>query len=529
MAILSILLLQLALAAPGDVVSSFPSPGDWPGDLAWDGRRLWCPDARRGMLFSLDPESGEVLDSLPSPGPFPQGLTWGQDRLYVSDRDTKGIYVLDPGTGNVEGVYPAPGRSVRGLAWGEGALWAVDDADDMVYKLNPDDGAVIGCFRAPSGDSRGLCFDGKCLWVSDRTDDEVYMVTTDGTAVLSFRSPGSFPAGLAYDGRSIWISDFQNREIYKTRREDDEKYSVSDWRRAKIELQHIVMNSGPGHLEDVRIFLAVPLKKLENQEILDIKFSPEPEKFVVDRWGQKVAICSFPEVGPGEEVSAGYVAEVRTGVLRYYIFPEKVGSLDDIPKDIEKYLADGTRYRIDDPLIRRIARRMKKEENPYWMARKIHNYVLEHVRYEAAGGWDAAPVVLKRGSGSCSESAFAFIALCRAAGLPARFEAGSLIRGDLRSVDYDNHRWGEVYLPNYGWVPFDPSIGKGHSPAGVLKAVGRSDVIGGPHPGLFVTTHGGGDSEYLGWQYNSRVAYTPKGRCDVKEGRYFLWEVSETP
>jgi len=525
--ILSFIFSPAVFAIPGGVLSSFSTPGDWPTGLAWDGRYLWCADAREGMIYALDREDGSVQEVFPSPASSPQGLAWGRGRLYIADGTTGTIYIFDVKTKRTERWYKLLGPSPRGLAWDNGGLWLVDDRRDVIYKLNPEDGTLIDYFKAPAGDAWGICFDGKYLWVSDRITDEIYMISTDGVVILSFKAPGPFATGLAWDGNFLWVNDFQDDVVYRMKRNDDEKYAVTDWRETIIEFTHRVQNLGPGRLEDVKVYIATPPDRLENQELLEIDFTPQPDSFTIDRWGQRVAICSFPEVNPGEQISAGYRAKARIGNLRYYLFPDKVGTLQDIPEEIvNKYLVNGSKYRIDNPSIKGVARKIiGSEKNPYWIARRIHKYVIENVRYEAAGGWDAAPVILKRGTGSCSESVFLFIALCRAAGLPARFEAGSLIRGDLTSIDYDNHRWAEVYLPKYGWVPFDPSIGGGHSPAGVARAVGRTDVIGGPHPGLFVTTHGGGDSEYLGWNYNSYATYTFREKCNVRAERWFLWDV----
>jgi len=528
---LSMPFCKTASPFPGEPIISLSAPGECPSGLAWGQGFLWLSDWKQARIYKIDPNSGELLQSLPSPGPSPQGLAWGTGRLFVADSQTKRIYLLNPRTGVVEKSYSAPGSSPRGLAWGNHCLWVVDDRQGLICKLNPQDGTLTGYLKAPAGKSRGLCFGGKYLWVSDRGKDEIYAVSAlDGSVVVSLFAPGPFSWGLAWDGSHLWNVDFQTGRIYKLRAADDEKYSVTDWREASIELVHYIRNSGPGTLKDIKISLAVPPEKLENQQLLGpVEFSPQPQRFALDRWDQRVALYRFSELPPSETVTVAYKVKVRLGNLHYYIFPEKVGTLAQVPREIrEKYLADGSRYLIHETSIQEAARdAVGGETNPYWMARRIHSFVLENVRYEGGGGWDTAPVVLARGTGSCSESTFLFIALCRASGLPARFEAGSLIRGDLASVDRDNHRWAEVYLPNYGWVPFDPSVGSGRSPADVARAVGNTKVIGGPHPGLFVTTHGGGDSEYLGWNYNSYATYKFSGTCKVEENRYFIWRPGE--
>ena len=63
--------------------------------------------------------------------------------------------------------------------------------------------------------------------------------------------------------------------------------------------------------------------------------------------------------------------------------------------------------------------------------------------------------------GDCKQFASSFVLLCRASGIPARMVVG-FTPGDFnpatgaRDVRLKNsHAWGEVYIPDAGWIPFD--------------------------------------------------------------------------
>ena len=67
--------------------------------------------------------------------------------------------------------------------------------------------------------------------------------------------------------------------------------------------------------------------------------------------------------------------------------------------------------------------------------------------------------ILERGHAECRGYAMLFTALCRAAGIPARFVWGMARPApgaDNRFGAIASHNWSEFYVPGTGWVPVDP-------------------------------------------------------------------------
>lgn len=77
----------------------------------------------------------------------------------------------------------------------------------------------------------------------------------------------------------------------------------------------------------------------------------------------------------------------------------------------------------------------------------------------AEGDYDpedrGAAETLKRGKGDCTDFADLYVALCRAAGIPARTVQGFLMTPP-RPDDTRRHDWAEVWLRGRGWVHVDP-------------------------------------------------------------------------
>ena len=509
-------------AAPGDVKASFEGPCKYPSGLASDGKHLFVADWREAKIFEISRADGNITRTWDAPTLKPHGLTYAQGKLYISDDHTGGVYALNLDTGVVENTFRAPASSATGLAFADGKLFIL--ARGKIYKVFPDDGTILGYFDVPNRSCRCLAHDGKYLWVSDRIKDELYMVDPeDGKVLAILKAPGPYPAGITWLDDHLWNVDFQTRKVYQLVIKDEQMYSLSDTRRARVEYLWALNNYGPGQVTDLTLNIALPME-LPNQKLLtDPAFSTLPSKVAQDRWDQACAVLNLGSVPSGTKATLTYSVEAEVSAIRYLIIPENTGTLEDIPAGIrKKYTADSSRYRINSPYIRKTVKKIVGDEkNPYWIGRKIYDFIIDSLEYEMVGGWDIPEVVLKRGSGSCSEYTYSYVALCRAAGLPARYQGSIVVRGDDASIDKAFHRWAQIYLPNYGWVPVDANRGDAKSPADQGRGFGELSNR------FLITTQGGGDSEYLGWSYNSFAKYKAIGYCNVDEDNFGFWEPLE--
>jgi len=298
----------------------------------------------------------------------------------------------------------------------------------------------------------------------------------NGQVIIITQAPGPYARGLTWDGGYLWNVDFQNDSLYQLIRQDGDRYRLSKKRLARITFTHEVKVYGNGMLRTLQTFLSIPQKRPE-QKLLQIDYFPK--KFIIkkDRWQQPVAVFTYRNIPSNQTRKTLMTIKAEISAIHYFIFPDQVGKLSDIPSNIKKrYTADGSKYRINDPYIKRLSKEIVgSEKNPYWIARKIFDYVRTHLEYKLEGGWNVAPVVLKRGTGSCSEYSFSFIALARAAGLPARYVGAIVVRGDDASTDDAFHRWPEVYLPGYGWIPIDPEGGDQPAPRDQARCLNIRD------------------------------------------------------
>jgi len=511
---------SLTFAKPGDVAQVFPSPSNYMTGLTFDGKYLWAADRKTDLLYKIDPSSGKVLKTIESPGYWPLGLAWDGQYLWNIDRDAKKIFKIDPKNGRILHVFDFPTSRPQGIAFDGKLLWISDQSSHSLNQISLDDGTTIRSIPAPTARPNGLTFDGKYLWVTDRLKNEIYMVYPErGDVIMILPSPGPYPNGLAWDGHSLWTVDYETDKIYRLKI-DNTPYSLQAERDATVTLTHLVRNLGPGTIRSLNVFFAIP-ENLPQQKIEGkIVFGPKQSKIVLDQWREKFAEFDYKNVPPQYVQESVMKVKAKIFDIRYYIFPEKVGSLQDIPENIRKtYLADGEKYQIHNPYFQKIVKKVVgNETNAYWVARNLFRYVIDHMHYELSGGWNVAPTVLARGSGSCSEYTFVYVALCRAAGLPARYQGSVVVRGDNTSFDDVFHRWAEVYLPNYGWIPVDPSGGD--------QQWGRdqANFFGHLSNRFLITTINGGGSNYMGWTYNANERWTADPKTEVKIEAVADWE-----
>lgn len=95
---------------------------------------------------------------------------------------------------------------------------------------------------------------------------------------------------------------------------------------------------------------------------------------------------------------------------------------------------------------------------------------------------------LKRGV--CQDFAHVFIAGARSLGIPARYVSGYLMNADPAAPQEAGHAWAEAYVPDYGWIAFDPANNLCATDAYVRVAVGLDYIGAAPVRG---NRYGGGE------------------------------------
>lgn len=147
---------------------------------------------------------------------------------------------------------------------------------------------------------------------------------------------------------------------------------------------------------------------------------------------------------------------------------------DEWPAEVQDALKPQLLIESDDALfgsmVERAVGNRLKDMPPYIAAKELVRYCVNSIQPNGSGEFrgelsaiqgmalDGALLAAQNGRGSPHDVACVTVAVLRAAGIPARPVIGAEEdrRGHIRFVT-----WAEFYLPEVGWIPFDPLVMRG--------------------------------------------------------------------
>jgi transglutaminase-like putative cysteine protease len=131
------------------------------------------------------------------------------------------------------------------------------------------------------------------------------------------------------------------------------------------------------------------------------------------------------------------------------------------PADYAEYLQPTSLGPLDGEVKKLADSIVEKKKTVLEKARAIYDWTVDNMYRDpdtiGCGKGDVC-LLLKKPGGKCTDISSVYIALCRAAGVPAR-EIFSVRLGKKAEEDITTwqHCWAEFFLPGYGWVTADPA------------------------------------------------------------------------
>ena len=192
-----------------------------------------------------------------------------------------------------------------------------------------------------------------------------------------------------------------------------------------------------------------------NQHVLDIQLDgPLPQDIFEDQEnGNRIFYWNLtPYLGKQDSIVILRLVKIESYEL-FGIIDSTQTFMYDTTGKIFRFYTKSEPFLNLTPHIREMAAKIVGgETNPYRKASLIFNWVHEKMTYFYPPPKRGASAALASLKGDCGQYADLFVALCRAAGVPARFVGGFQAN---KKPQLGFHAWAEFYLPGIGWLPAD--------------------------------------------------------------------------
>ncbi|MCI0474815.1 MAG: transglutaminase domain-containing protein [Anaerolineales bacterium] len=229
----------------------------------------------------------------------------------------------------------------------------------------------------------------------------------------------------------------------------------------KYRVEYVVTVKSAGFdTTELRVYQPRPVEWITQKEIQIEEVSPAPTNSGADpTYGNGVYywnISGAPKSGGTAPFKIQFTFTTFETITR--IDPAAVKPYNTADPQYQLYTRAERFIEADDPQIVELANQIAgTEKNPYLIARKFYDYVVDKTTYQLLGkGLAGAKVLATTSKGECGDYASLFVALCRAKGIPARPIVGYwAITGTGQT-----HVWSEFYVEPFGWIPADSNIGQ---------------------------------------------------------------------
>jgi transglutaminase-like putative cysteine protease len=249
-----------------------------------------------------------------------------------------------------------------------------------------------------------------------------------------------------------------------------------------------------------------------------LAISPEAQlRWHFDTFGNSVVRADFSEAADTLEIRSELLLR-RFSHVDFLVSPDRTGSRYPFQYAREDKIDLAPFMRLENPheeavlanWLRRQAAWERQEVLEFLLGlADTINGAINYVRRDRTGTQTAAETI-EAGSGSCRDFALLFIEAARYYGFAARFVTGYLNLASEAGHSHvgggATHAWAQVFLPDEGWIEFDPTNRIVASPNLIRVAVTRTPYQALPVSGTYEQRAG---TQFLGLEVDVEVGIEP--------------------
>jgi transglutaminase-like putative cysteine protease len=206
-----------------------------------------------------------------------------------------------------------------------------------------------------------------------------------------------------------------------------------------------------------KVWMPLPRDWNTQRDITILSLEPEPTDVFVEPLNGNRIVFWEADLEQGQTYTFAEELEISVLGTKWHIDEDNIGAYNVSDPAVGTYMAPTEFIQSNHPEVQQAANGIVGQEaNPYRKAWLIFDFVVAHMKGSSPD--DDALTALRTGRGECGAHAHLFVALCRAAGVPARAVTGlaGFRQGKwLWPEGVGTHIWAEFYLQDYGWIPVD--------------------------------------------------------------------------
>ena len=210
----------------------------------------------------------------------------------------------------------------------------------------------------------------------------------------------------------------------------------------------------------VRAWLPFPQEYRQQRDVQLVSAKPTPAHVAPNGTPQRTIY--FEQTITDASQPPVFSAEFTFLTSAYYphLDPEQVKPYNTSSELYQNYTRERAPHIVFTPSVKELAVEIVgDEQNPLEKARRVFRWVSKNVPWCGEMEYCIIPNLSEKGlsarRGDCGVQGMVFVTLCRAAGVPARWQSG----WETKPNNWNMHDWSEIYIEPWGWLPADASYG----------------------------------------------------------------------
>jgi transglutaminase-like putative cysteine protease len=231
--------------------------------------------------------------------------------------------------------------------------------------------------------------------------------------------------------------------------------TISDTVTYKITQNITLINEGPSSPEKHNLWVALISDQPPYQEVISREIQPANYVIGTDEYSNQYAEFDLKEMELGSSTEIVISYEVAINEITYDLMDCK----GDLPNE---FIDPELHIESNNTQIVSLAEELSSvNQTVCEQIRAFYDYIGNNLIYTYNGdNWGAQAALGKMGA-DCTEFSSLLTALSRASGIPARYVEGLLYFDESDDIEArQEHAWVELYFPENGWTPVDPTLGR---------------------------------------------------------------------